>query len=949
MKKVKQILTLMLLTMLCGLLSAQEVKLSGYVVSEGSRDRIADANLSDVYSGKGTSTNEYGYYEMYFKYGDSVLINVSHISYTETMFALKLTKHTHFDIIMKQGHTLAEVTVTEKTPIEKRLEVSTMRLTGEQIKNIPSIGGEPDIMRAFQMMPGVGAGNESRAGISVRGGDFGQNLYILDGTPLFSVNHIGGILSTFDADIIERADLIKGGFPANYGGRLSSVMEVETRNVEDMTRGNLTIGLLDCKLNLGGPLKNKKTSMLFSIRRFMYDLIMYPASSLLLHDQKIAFTFWDLNFKINHKFNDNNTLRFGSYIGDDVYKIGNDIYGKRDVSRFRISGGNKMASLKWDHKFDDRTSSRINLSLTDYHSTSLAKFNDTNNRDSISSLVFKNAVNIMDLRLAADVKWKMWGKSVLRAGISESQFVSMPYSTKSRSYLNDSLLYEDKNHASHIYSNETSAYILGEMYFGKYVSSNIGFRFSHYYDIGGKKSYWQPEPRALVMFHIPKVFTIKMAYSRIHQNIHCVTGNVMNIYADRWIVSTGKLQPAKSDQFDIGIARSFLDGMLETSIDAYCKKMSNLAMMKRNISVEGMTENITDLDLLATGGNGKAMGIEFLLTKTRGSLTGFMGYSLSRNIRQFEGINKGRYFLADNDRTHSFSISLNWAVSNKFSISANWAIATGAPITVPVGLMYNEDGRYSYVYDGVSNYRMKPYHRLDVGFNFMKSLHWGERTLTLSVINVYNRKNPYLYYIGYASDQMYSLSIFPFMPALSYSVNFNKVSLIERGRPYLESQKKFQEIFHRHSIGFQINPYLGDIKYYKPLVFAGRYTYGIFNYLSVGAEFSGFYDNGKLNTKVSRTTLDARYGVLCRVKYPYLKYFHPFIEVSAYYGHVKEETKGTNAGIKKSDYFSGYAAPGISVNMFRKRISFDFFYKFSPRKIIDNKYYVMTWRMNVNF
>jgi hypothetical protein len=150
-------------------------------------------------------------------------------------------------------------------------------------------------------------------------------------------------------------------------------------------------------------------------------------------------------------------------------------------------------------------------------------------------------------------------------------------------------------------------------------------------------------------------------------------------------------------------------------------------------------------------------------------------------------------------------------------------------------------------------------------------------------------------------------------------------------------------------VGFQINPYLGDIKYYKPLVFAGRYTYGIFNYLSVGAEFSGFYDNGKLNTKVSRTTLDARYGVLCRVKYPYLKYFHPFIEVSAYYGHVKEETKGTNAGIKKSDYFSGYAAPGISVNMFRKRISFDFFYKFSPRKIIDNKYYVMTWRMNVNF
>ena len=948
MKKVKQILTLMLLTMLCGLLSAQEVKLSGYVVSEGTRDRIADANLSDVYSGKGTSTNEYGYYEMSFKYGDSVLINVSHISYTETMFALKLTKSTHFDIIMKQGHTLAEVTVTEKTPIEKRLEVSTMRLTGEQIKNIPSIGGEPDIMRAFQMMPGVGAGNESRAGISVRGGDFGQNLYILDGTPLFSVNHIGGILSTFDADIVESANLIKGGFPANYGGRLSSVMEVETRNVEDMTRGNLTIGLLDCKLSLGGPLKDKKTSMLFSIRRFMYDLIMYPASSLFLHDQKIAYTFWDLNFKINHKFNDKNTLRFGTYIGDDIYKIGNDVYGKRDVSRFRISGGNKMASLKWDHKFDDRTDSRINLSLTDYHSTSLAKFNDYNNRDSIASLVFKNAVNIMDVRLAADINWKMWGKSVLRAGISESLFVSMPYRTKLQSYINDSLVYEGKDHAPHIYSNETSAYILGEMYFGKYVSSNIGFRMVHYYDIGGKKSYWQPEPRALVMFHILKAFTIKMAYSRIHQNIHCVTGNVINIYADRWIVSTGKLQPAKSDQFDVGIARSFLDGMLETSIDAYYKKMSNLAMMKRNISVEGMVENITDLDLLANGGNGKAMGIEFLLTKTRGSLTGFIGYSLSRNQKQFDGINKGEYFLADNDRTHSFSISLNWAVSDKFSISANWAIATGAPITVPVGYMYNEDGRFSYVYDGISNYRMKPYHRLDVGFNFVKSLHWGERTFTISVINAYNRKNPYLYYVDYGG-KMHQLSIFPFMPAFSYSVNFNKVSLLERIRPYKESQKEHQEIFLRHSIGLQINQYLGDIKNFKPLVFAGRYSFGILKWLSVGAEVSGFRENKTLSDGSRKNSLDARYGLFCRVKYPYLKYLHPFVEVSVYYGHVKEETLGLNSEIKKSDYFSGYAAPGVSVNMFRKRISFDFFYKFSSRKIINNKYHVLTWRLNVNF
>jgi outer membrane receptor for ferrienterochelin and colicin len=941
------VLLFAILLMLCCSALAQDVKLSGYVVCEGSRDRIADANLRDEYSGKGTSSNEYGYYEMHFKYGDSILINVSHISYTETMFALKLTKNTHFDIIMKQGHTLSEVTVTERAPIEKRLEVATMRLAGEQVKLIPTIGGESDIMRAFQLMPGVDATSENRAGLSVRGGDFGQNLYVLDGTPLFSVNHIGGLLSTFDADIIERADLIKGGFPANYGGRLSSVMEVETRNVEDMTRGNLTIGLLNCKLSLGGPLKNKKTSMLFSIRRFMYDLIMYPASSLVLDDQKLAYTFWDLNFKINHKFDDKNTLSFGTYVGDDIYKIGNDLYGNRDVARMRQSWGNKMASLKWGHKFDDRTSSRINLSLTDFHSTSMAKYNEFYNRYSIFSMLFKNAVNIMDVRLAADVNWKMWGNSVLRAGISESLYTSFPYRNKLICFVNDSVISEQHNRAKNIYSNEISAYVLGEMHFGKYVSSNIGFRFTHYYDIGGKKSYWQPEPRALLMFHIPKVFTLKAAYSHVHQNLQCVTAYIIGIPQDRWIMSAGRIKPAMSQQFDVGIERSFLDGMLELSVDAYYKKMTDLAMMSRTISVEGMAENISDMDVVLTGGNGKAKGIELLLTKTRGSLTGFVGYSLAQTMRQFDGVNDNKYFFADNDRAHSFSISLNWATSDKFSLSANWVFATGAPISIPTGIFYDIDGNYSYIYGGVNEYRMKPYHRLDIGFNFMKSLHWGERTLTLSIINAYGRRNPYVYFLW--RYEMRQFSLFPFMPALSYSVNFNKVSLIERGRPYLKSQKEFQEIFHRHSIGFQINPYLGDIKYYKPLVFAGRYTYGIFNYLSVGAEFSGFYDNGKLNANVSRTTFDTRYGLLCRVKYPYLKYFHPFIEVSVYYGHVKEETAVANAGIKKSDYFSGYAAPGISVNMFRKRISLDFFYKFSPRKIIDDKYYVMTWRLNVNF
>ncbi len=921
---------------------SQNVKLSGYIVSEDSRDRISNANIIDVYSGKGTASNDFGYYELDFKYGDSVLISVTHVSYSENIFDLKMTKNLHYDVVMKQGHFLPEVSVEERTPIENRLELANMRITGKQLKLIPSVAGEADIMRAFQLMPGVSNANEGRAGISVRGGDFGHNLYVYDGTPLFSVNHAGGFLSTFDSDIIEKADLVKGGFSANYGGRLSSIMDIETRNIEDMMRGNLSIGLLNCKLSLGGPLKNNKTSVLFSVRRFMFDLIMYPASSVFLDDQQVGFTFYDLNFKINHRFNDKNSLSFGVYVGDDIYKIGNELYGQLNKSRFRISSGNKMASLKWKHKFNERTDSKINLSITDYHSTALAKFTDVTDRNFVYTTKFTNAVNIMDLRLAGDINYKLWGKSVLRAGFAESVYYSFPYNIKHTNTVNDSIVYQRHDKSVTLYSNEISVYALGELHFGKYVSSNLGFRMTHYYDFEGKKSYFQPEPRALLMIHIPKVFTVKASYSHVYQNIQSVTAMISGIPAERWLMSTGKLSPAKSEQFDVGIARSFLDGMYELSVDAYYKKMSGLAMLTQKISIDGMAENITDMDLLSVGGNGKAKGIEVLFSKTRGSLTGFIGYSLSKNLRQFEEINNNEYFYADNDCTHTFSLSGNWRISDKFSLSVSWAFASGAPISVPTGMFYTENGTYSYIYEGVNNYRMKSYHRLDVGFNFMKSLRWGERTLTVGIINLYNRRNPYFYYIG--NEEMWQYSIFPFMPTINYSVNFNKISLLERGKPYLESQKEFSKIFRRHSLGFQFNPYLGDMNNYKPIVFAARYSFGIFDYLSVGVEFSGYKATTNLTSEV-----DTRYGVLCRAKYPYLKYLHPFVEISAYYGRLSETYSLSTNKNSITNYFSGYAAPGISINLIKKYFSIDFMYKFSPRKIIDAKFRVISWRLNVNF
>ncbi|MDD3686649.1 MAG: TonB-dependent receptor plug domain-containing protein [Bacteroidales bacterium] len=928
-------------------LSAQNIIIRGYIVSDGTRDRIHDAEVIEINSGVGTTSNEYGFYTLEIPIGDSAIISISHVAYTAVKYVIPANKDLHLDVVLTPGYILNEVTIrdTSRTLIDKRLEAGTVYLPISQIKKINSVSGEPDILRVLQLTPGVGIGNEGSSGVYVRGGGSEQNLFLLDGVPLYGVNHLGGFMSVFDAESVESVELIKGGFPANYGNRLSSVLDVKLKEGnKEMLRGNFTVGLINTKISMQGPINSGKTTYMFSVRRFMYDLILYPVTGAMLDKQFAAYTFYDLNLKLNHNFNDKNSMSFVTYIGDDHFNLKVDNFGG-SVNKVGLGWGNKMLSVGWNHLFGDRLKSKVNLSYVNYSSSNLSASSSVND-DVFYKGKYKSKSGISDLILKADFDYRIWKKSLIKAGVSSTLYACKPFSYSYFASINDSVTADSYFSAENINCIGNSAYLLGELYAGKYLSANTGFRITGYFT--SKNVYWEPEPRALLMLRIPKLFTIKAGYSVMYQNILGITGSDTDISIETWLNSTELVPPSRSKQYDLGLARSFKDGMYELSVEAYFKEMSNLAMLKPGVDFGAIYSNWEYL--VEKNGSGKSKGVELFLNKTRGRSTGFISYTLSRTTRQFENINNGEEFLYRFDKTHSFNIVFTYSLRDNVNVSANWVFASGSPISVPTDVIFTPENEPAFIYNGINNYRMKDYHRLDLGINFIKSTKWGERTLTFSVYNVYNRQNPLFYFMDYNYEQsryvLKQQSLFPFMPAVSYGVNFNKITMGEGIEQYKRTKAEWLANSSRNNIGLQFNKWLGYNYAWDIYVFAVRYGYGIKKYLRVGAEFSGFVRESKyLDVEINP---NFNFGLFVRGKISKLKYLHPFVETSVYYSYNYFVTEGEPVYVEHK-YFSGFIAPGITINLAKGGLNLDIFYKFSPHEMIDGRKSVITWRVCFNF
>ncbi len=770
----------------------QNVTLSGYILDTKTGERLIGATIYETASKNGAVSNDYGFYSLQVPRTEETTLVISYLGYGTIKETVYTTEDQKLDFpLLSENYLLNEVelTATKETPIQNRNEIGVLSIPVEQIEMLPALGGEVDVLKALQLMPGVQSGNEGSSGLYVRGGSPDQNLVLLDDVPMYYVNHLGGFVSTFNIDAISNVKLIKGGFPARYGGRLSSILDIRMKdgNMKEF-EGSGMIGMVAAKLALQGPIKKDTTSYMISARRMLYDLLTRPISKIAFNGVSLGYTFYDFNAKINHKFSDKDRLFLSTYLGNDrsvIRKKGDDAF------KNTLEWGNNLVALRWNHLYGQKLFSNVTLSYTRYRflTESEGEFTDNGEKFKTSR---KFLSGIYDIGAKADFEYFASTNYKFKFGGNSIYHTFKPGATTNRQSTNGNRTLDNTVGDIDIFAWENSAYFENEIRIGGRINTNLGFRGAVYHVNG--KDHVSLEPRALASYLITDAMSIKAGYSRMQQNVHLLTNSGVGLPTDLWVPATDKVAPQTSQQWSLGIARSIKDGIYEFSAEAYYKNMRNLIEYKEGASFLGTTPNWEDL--VESGGDGTSYGLELLLQKKEGRTTGWVGYTWSKTDRRFANINNGKAFPYRYDRRHDASIVVAHRFNKKVDMSATWVYGTGAAFTLPIakydiidetGDVGYGDDRFSevFIYGERNANRMRAYHRLDLGVNFRKKKKWGERTLNISIYNVYNRQNPYFYFVdgeekldaegnfdGYESTFMSQQSLFPILPSISYGFRF---------------------------------------------------------------------------------------------------------------------------------------------------------------------------------
>ncbi len=762
-------------------LNAQQVLISGFIIDGSNGEKLIGANIYDQVSKTGGVSNNYGFFSIGVTAGDSVELIFSYIGYKSKVQKLSAKTNQAINVELASGNLLDEVVISAEndTPIDKRNEMGVLTIPVKQIENMPAIGGESDILKALQLMPGVQSGNEGNSGIYVRGGSPDQNLILLDDVPLYYVNHLGGFVSTFNTDAISNIKLIKGGFPARYGSRLSSVIDIRMKDGNQKEfHGSAMIGMVASKISVEGPIKRDTTSYIISFRRFMYDLITKPVSKIVFDGVGIGYSFYDFNAKINHRLSDKDRLFISCYAGDDKisFRVKDKNTNETSVMENSTHWGNTLAALRWNHIYGHKLFSNTTVTYTRYrYKTELS--NNTKAEDYTKTLYNSYISGIYDLNAKIDFEYFINSSYKIKFGGNGIYHTFKPGVTEYRIGENNTYSTDTVFGNYNLKAKEGAIYLENEFSLWKKINFNIGGRITSYYV--NDTNFYFPEPRILTNIIITNRFSVKASYALMQQNVHLLSSSGVGMATDLWLPATKIVPPEKSQQYSLGVAQTLKNNTIEFSVEAYYKKMTNLISYKEGAIFTGL---LSDWQYnVENHGVGKSYGIEFLFQKKAGRTTGWIGYTLSRTTRQFANLNNGEPFTYKYDRTHDISIVWIYNLNENVNISATWVFGTGNAFTLATGT-YNiitDDGYEEvHIYDGINTFRMKPYHRLDFGINFHKQKKWGERTWNVSIYNVYNRQNPYYYFYknvdvyGYTQRKLYQQSLFPIIPSVSYSFKF---------------------------------------------------------------------------------------------------------------------------------------------------------------------------------
>jgi hypothetical protein len=790
-------ITLFLL-LLSGISYAQaKATLSGYIKDKETVETLIGASVYLKENLVGTSTNNYGFYSLTADTGKYTLV-FSYAGYTTQEIPIHLTKNTPMDI----GLQYSSVEINEYTVKDERTnqnyestKMGQIELKVEDIKKIPALLGEVDVLKTIQLLPGVKSSGEGNSGFYVRGGGPDQNLILLDNTVVYNASHLFGFFSIFNSDAIKNVTLIKGGMPANYGGRLSSVLDITMKegNMQKF-HGEGGIGIIATRFTLEGPIVKNKVSFLVSGRRTYADLfapIFLPPES-----RGNGYYFYDINAKINWQVGKKDRLFLSGYFGRDVFHFKS---ANSDL-QIDIPWGNAMAALRWNHQFGSKVFMNSTFSFTNY---------DFSTNASSSSFGISLSSGIRDFTLKSVVDWIPNPTHNIKFGAEYTFHTFIPNSASAR--FGDSTQFNPQK--QELYSHDFSVFILDEFNLGKRVRINIGGRFNYYQQFGPfdrfvkndldvitdtihygpldkVADYARFEPRFAIRVKLTRTSSIKAAYTLNYQNMHLANLATVSLPTDVWLPSTSKIKPQEAHQVNLGYFQNLFDNKLEISVEGYYKHMFNVVEYKDNTSFSQLVND--NPDNVLTMGQGRSFGMELFIRggvdfKIKGhkqKISGWVGYTLAWTQRF--GFNKndihydGDFYYPRYDRRHDLSFVFSWEIGKRWTVSAVFVYSTGNALAVPSSFYLVGNNLVPYFQDR-DNYRMQPYHRLDLGATYV--LHKGkkwEHSLNMSIYNVYSRQNPFFVFFDLKSDAATNsvqfvgkqISLFPIIPSITWNFKF---------------------------------------------------------------------------------------------------------------------------------------------------------------------------------
>lgn len=754
--------------------SQNKFTVSGTVKSASEGETVIGATISA--GGRYvTQTNEYGFYSLTVPTGtyELTISNVSFAPYSQQIIVNKdITLHVE---LIDDAQTLDEVVISSSRGRSlSSPQMGLERVTPNEIAKVPVLMGEKDVVKVLQLLPGIKSAGDGSSGMYVRGGAADQNLVLLDEANVYNASHLLGFFSTFNSDAIKDVSVYKSGMPAQYGGRLSSVLDIKMNdgNNQDFNVSG-GVGLISAKLNVEGPIQTGKSSFLLTGRRTYADMFLKLSNDSSINSNSLYF--YDLNAKLNYQLGEKDRIYFSGYLGKDHLGVG-DLFG--------LDWGNKTATMRWNHVFNSKLFSNTSLIYSNYD-YNISINSGTNNFDIRS--------NIRDYNFKQEFQWYPNNRNSIRMGLNSIYHNIKPGEVRSKneeSSINDIRMQNRYSWENGIYASNTWSVsdkfnltyglrlstfsILGEGDFYNVNSEGKVIDTTHYGKGDFVKTYVNLEPRLAASYQWNSANSVKASYVRNAQYLHLISNSTSTSPTDKWIASTNIIKPELSDQFSIGYYRNLADNRYELSVESYYKTLQNQIDYRDGADVYN-SNNAIETELLY--GKGRAYGIEWLLKKSTGRLTGWISYTLSKTERKIDGINNNEWYNARQDRTHDIAIVAMYQLNKKWTLSANWVFYTGDAVTFPAG-KYIIDDRTVYYYTARNSYRMPNYHRLDLGatMQLKQKKRWSSE-LSFSLYNAYGRENAYtIEFMDSKNDPNKTvanqIALFKFIPSVSYNFKF---------------------------------------------------------------------------------------------------------------------------------------------------------------------------------